>query len=144
MVVRDEIRTRAAAVTSSTACSNAASFALEGLLKPLSFLTNCKAEARISASVAGGSKLNSVLMFLHIFTSIESGYWNVEPTPRGPCPILRLMYRGSPIGQNRCRRLQPVGLRLPCFLNFPLCAHSNQKSANIYHHAGLIMGMKAT
>jgi hypothetical protein len=40
--------------------------ALEGLLKPQSFLTNCNDAARISSSVAGGSKLNSVLMFLHI------------------------------------------------------------------------------
>src|SRR6185503_5856344 len=56
----------AAAVTSTTARLNASSFALDGLLKPLSLRTNCKAEARISASVAGGSKLNSVLMLRHM------------------------------------------------------------------------------
>src|SRR5215475_11757653 len=50
---------------SSTAAENAASFALDGLLKPLTFLTNCSAAAWISSSVTGGSKLNRVLMFLH-------------------------------------------------------------------------------
>jgi hypothetical protein len=60
----------AAAATSSTARSNAAWLAFEGLLKPLSFLTNCTEAARISASVAGGSKLNKVLMFLHMPVSI--------------------------------------------------------------------------
>ena len=48
---------------------NDSSFALDGWLKPLIFLTNCKDAARISASVAGGSKLNRVLMFLHIFNN---------------------------------------------------------------------------
>jgi hypothetical protein len=54
------------------------------LLKPLIFLTNCSDAARISSSVAGGSKLNNVLMFLHMrvapclidnhhFASVESG-----------------------------------------------------------------------
>src|SRR5688572_15795936 len=56
----------AAAVTSTTARLNASSFTLDGLLKPLSLRTNCSAEARISASVAGGSKLNSVLMLRHM------------------------------------------------------------------------------
>jgi hypothetical protein len=40
--------------------------ARDGLLKPLIFLTNCSEAARISSSVAGGSKLNNVLMFLHM------------------------------------------------------------------------------
>ena len=57
---------RAAAVTSSTARSNAASFAREGFVKPESFRTNCTAAARTSSSVAGGSKLNSVRMLRHI------------------------------------------------------------------------------
>ena len=52
--------------TSSIAPKNAASFAFDGVLKPLIFLTNCSEAARISASVTGGSKLNRVLMFLHI------------------------------------------------------------------------------
>ena len=53
------------AAISSTAARNAASLAFEGLLKPLTFLTNCRAAARISSSVTGGSKLKRVLMFLH-------------------------------------------------------------------------------
>ena len=52
--------------TWSTAARNAASLAFDGLLKPLTFLTNCSAAERISSSVAGGSKLNRVLMFLHM------------------------------------------------------------------------------
>jgi hypothetical protein len=52
--------------TSSTASRNAASFALDGLVKPVIFLTNCSDAARTSSSVTGGSKLKSVLMFLHI------------------------------------------------------------------------------
>src|SRR5271165_1914888 len=51
---------------SSTAATNAAWFAFEGLLKPLIFLTNCNEAARISSSVIGGSKLKRFLMFLHM------------------------------------------------------------------------------
>jgi hypothetical protein len=51
---------------SSTAASKAPSLARDGLLKPLIFLTNCSDAARISSSVTGGSKLNNVLMFLHM------------------------------------------------------------------------------
>src|SRR5215475_14088472 len=54
------------ASTSSTAARNAPSLAFDGLLKPLTFRTNCSAAARISSSVTGGSKLKRVLMFLHI------------------------------------------------------------------------------
>ena len=50
----------------STARSKAASFAFDGLLNPESFLTNCTDDAKISSDVAGGSKLNNVLIFLHI------------------------------------------------------------------------------
>src|SRR5262249_15577212 len=50
---------------SSTAAKKAASFAFDGLLKPLTFLTNCSAAARISSSVTGGSKLKRVLIFRH-------------------------------------------------------------------------------
>src|SRR5580693_9374553 len=57
---------RAASETSSTASSNAASLACDGLLKPDSLRTNCSAEAWISSSLAGGSKLNNVLMLRHI------------------------------------------------------------------------------
>src|SRR5260370_42245461 len=51
---------------SSTAASNAPSFAFDGLLKPLIFLTNWSEAARISSEVTGGSKLKRVLIFLHI------------------------------------------------------------------------------
>ncbi len=52
--------------TSSTARSKAAWFDCDGLVNPLTLRTNCTAAARTSASVAGGSKLNSSLMFRHI------------------------------------------------------------------------------
>ena len=52
--------------TSATARSNASAFALEGFADPLILRTYCSAEAWISSSVAGGSKLWSVLMFRHI------------------------------------------------------------------------------
>src|SRR6267378_2154697 len=51
---------------SSMAAWNAASLALEGLLKPVIFLTNWSDAARTSSSVTGGSKLKSVLIFLHM------------------------------------------------------------------------------
>src|ERR1700751_4132210 len=51
---------------SSIAARNAVSFAFDGLLKPLIFLTNCSDAARISASVTGGLKLKRVLMFRHM------------------------------------------------------------------------------
>src|SRR4051812_20335181 len=38
----------------------------EGAVKPLILRTNCSDAARISSSVAGGSKLNRVLMFRHM------------------------------------------------------------------------------
>jgi len=51
---------------SSIAARNAPSFAFDGLLNPLIFLTNCNEAARTSSSVTDGSKLKSVLMFLHM------------------------------------------------------------------------------
>src|SRR5262249_4237789 len=66
VVSSDAMSLRAVSETSSTARSNAAAFALEGWVNPDSFRTNCSAEARISSSVAGGSKLNSVRIFRHI------------------------------------------------------------------------------
>jgi hypothetical protein len=51
---------------SSTAATNKASFAFDGLLNPLIFLTNWSEAARISSPVTGGSKLKRVLIFLHI------------------------------------------------------------------------------
>src|SRR5947208_8629713 len=65
--VSNELRSRlATAAISSTAARNAASLAFDGLLKPLTLRTNCNEAARISSSVAGGSKLKRLLMFLHI------------------------------------------------------------------------------
>ncbi len=50
----------------STAARNESSFAFDGLLNPLIFLTNWSEASRISSSVAGGSKLKRVLILLHI------------------------------------------------------------------------------
>ena len=69
LVDNESIKRRATAAVSSIARSNAASFAFDGALNPLSFRTNCSEAARISSSVAGGSKLKSVLMFRHILGS---------------------------------------------------------------------------
>src|SRR5712664_4769944 len=65
-VCSDVSRRRAEAETSATARSKASALACDGLLKPESLRTNCSAEAWISSSVAGGSKLNSVLMLRHM------------------------------------------------------------------------------
>lgn len=68
----------AAAATRSTASENATSFACEGLFIPESLRTNCKAEAFTSSVVAGGSKLNRVLILRHI------DYWTsvvILPVP---------------------------------------------------------------
>src|SRR6202167_3809109 len=51
---------------SSMAARNDASFAFDGLLKPVIFLTNCSDAARTSSSLTGGSKLKRILIFLHI------------------------------------------------------------------------------
>ena len=45
---------------------NAGSLVLDGAVNPLSLRTNCNDAARISSSVAGGWKLNSVLMLRHM------------------------------------------------------------------------------
>src|SRR5215210_3230754 len=66
LVSRPLRRLPAILAISSTAAKNAASFALDGLLKPVTFRTNCNEAARSSSSVTGGSKLNRVLMFRHI------------------------------------------------------------------------------
>src|SRR4029079_8644581 len=70
-VVNDWTRRSAAAVTSSTARLNTASFARDGLFDPLSLRTNCNADARISASVAGGAKFASVLILRHMWRFLE-------------------------------------------------------------------------
>jgi hypothetical protein len=54
-------------------------------LKPLSLRTNCKEAARISASVAGGSKLNKVRMLLHMRVS-EVRTWRDDSPPAAAMP----------------------------------------------------------
>jgi len=81
VVSSESIRRLAIVATSTMAWSNTAWFAFDGLLKPLSFRTNCSDAARISSSVAGGSKLKSVLMFLHMIPSSPS--WLSRPS----CPV---------------------------------------------------------
>jgi hypothetical protein len=52
--------------TSSTASSKASVLACEGFCMPLTLRTYCRAAERTSSSLAGGSKLWSVLMFRHM------------------------------------------------------------------------------
>ena len=59
MIVTESTSRRAIAVTSSTAAVNAASLACDGCVMPLSLRTNWTADARISSSVAGGSKFEA-------------------------------------------------------------------------------------
>src|SRR5690242_10278157 len=66
LVCSDASNRRALSETSETARLNASALAWDGALNPDSFRTNCSAEAWISAWVAGGSKLNSVLMLRHM------------------------------------------------------------------------------
>jgi hypothetical protein len=54
------------AAISSTAAWKRASLAFDGLWIPLIFRTNCSEDARTSSEVTGGSKLKSVLIFLHM------------------------------------------------------------------------------
>jgi hypothetical protein len=76
VVTSESMRTLATSAIPSTARSNAASFAWEGFVKPDSFLTNWSEASRISASVAGGSKLKRVLMFLHMGSPRRSSQCN--------------------------------------------------------------------
>src|SRR4029453_13437107 len=102
--------------TSPTARLNAGSFAFDGLVKPLSFRTNCRADARTSASVAGGLKLCRVLMFRHmgapaghLATSALSGKGSVKRGERGPAgyALRRLQARcGAAAGSHLLRRLR--------------------------------------
>jgi amino acid transporter len=66
----DNRRIEALAI-SSIAPLNAASFAFDGLLNPVIFRTNCSEAARTSSGVTGGSKLNSVFIFLHMRNSLQ-------------------------------------------------------------------------
>jgi hypothetical protein len=70
VVTKAPSRVEEAWVTSSTARLKAFWFAADGLANPLIFLRNCRAAIRISAPVAGGSKLYRFLIFLH--TSLTS------------------------------------------------------------------------
>ena len=68
-----------------------ASFALEGLLKPLIFLTNCNDAARISSSVTGGSKLKSTLIFRHMaigYRKLEQFTWGKLQAAGRPLPAM--------------------------------------------------------
>src|SRR5882762_11761104 len=106
VVVSESIRRRATSATSSMARSNAASFAFDGALNPLSLRTNCSDAARISSSVAGGSKLNSVLMFLHILYSLAG------PHPRSLMPRARCALRACGRWHGRRRFLLSHGAHL--------------------------------
>lgn len=66
MVTSEPRSTEDTRTISSTALSKGSRFAADGVWKPLIFRTNCNAAERTSSSVAGGSKLYSVLMFLHM------------------------------------------------------------------------------
>ena len=75
MVSRESNNRREMEATSSTAAWKEASLAFDGLLNPEIFLTNCSDAARTSSSVTGGSKLKSVLIFLHIRINYRPGYF---------------------------------------------------------------------
>ena len=66
VVSRARKRRADTAAISSTAARNAASLAFDGLPKPLILRTNWSEAACTSSSVTGGSKLNRVLMLLHM------------------------------------------------------------------------------
>ena len=55
-----------ASATASTASSKAASFACDGRVTPATLRTYWRAAARISSSVAGGTRLWSVRMLRHM------------------------------------------------------------------------------
>src|ERR687897_639740 len=66
-VVTSASRSRAVtSATSSTAVSNAAWFAADGFVMPLTFRTYWRAAARTSSGVAGGAKLFSGRMLRHM------------------------------------------------------------------------------
>src|SRR5262249_48139593 len=104
LVTRESRSSWAACATWSTARLNAGSLALDGRVKPLSFRTNCREEARISSFVAGGLKVWSVLMLPHLY----SPCWphaastppavhalqpqdRLEPAPAPLAPVPRLL-----------------------------------------------------
>ena len=78
---------------SSTAARNEASFAFDGLLKPLIFLTNWREADRTSSAVTGGSKLKRVLIFLHMSVgSISSNSMTFFPHGPGTTSLASAQY----------------------------------------------------
>jgi hypothetical protein len=78
----------AATANSSMARLKAASFACDGLAKPLILRVNWIAAARISSSVAGGSKLNSGRMLRHmggVPFGCRSKHERCDQVKAGPC-----------------------------------------------------------
>jgi deazaflavin-dependent oxidoreductase (nitroreductase family) len=73
VVVRSASRRDVAAVTASTALSNASWFAREGFVVPLILRTYWSAASWTSSWVAGGAKLWSVRMFRHMPTAYAPG-----------------------------------------------------------------------
>jgi hypothetical protein len=96
---------RAASDTSSTARLNAASLTLDGFVNPLSLRTNCSADARISSSLAGGSKLNSVRIFRHIDPSCRLSARGDIGDPPGcrTSPDVSTLVDGGECRRNRVR-----------------------------------------
>ena len=90
-------------VISSTENRNAASFAFDGFVKPLTLRTNCSAAARISSSVDGGSKLKSVLMFLHMgCLPFKSGVFEFGDGVRDVLPRRGLRSDRAEVASRRC------------------------------------------
>lgn len=81
-----------AASIASTASRNAASLALDGLVKPLTLRTYWNAAARISPSFTGGSKLKRVLMFLHM-SNLSIVQWSYFSGGFSPNVIVCVKYR---------------------------------------------------
>ncbi len=88
-VTRLAISFRAVAATSATASSKAASLDLDGTEKPLSFRTNWSEASRISSSVAGGSKLKSVLMLRHMTWKADVDRCSLAGLQRSVSPSVR-------------------------------------------------------
>ncbi|TCU14080.1 hypothetical protein EV132_110157 [Rhizobium sullae] len=110
---------RAHAAIEPTARSNAASLRFDGLLVPLSFRTNCSAASWISWSVAGGSKLNKVLMFRHMTCSQSSSSSSSSSSLSSPSHLDSGRRLSRPQGLLRSARVRPLGPTASCAL--PAC-----------------------
>ena len=83
----------------STAARKAASFVFDGLLKPLTFRTNCREAARISSSVTGGEKLKRILIFRHMSDALNVLGRLAKQANRPAAPTLaKLKPRTGPSG----------------------------------------------